>query len=82
MYVAVPIVFCSKKLRIAMPSASMPQTPRGALAVIRHGPCEQSEQRMPPSQKLQRLPCASMRSQTVSSPAARALSTMVLTEPW
>jgi hypothetical protein len=45
--VAVPIVFCRTKLRIAMPSASMPQTPRGALTVIRHGPGEHSEQRMP-----------------------------------
>ena len=38
-----------------MPSASMPQTPRGALAVMRQGPCEQIEQRMPCSQNWQRL---------------------------
>jgi hypothetical protein len=80
--VAVPIVFCSRKLRIAMPSASMPQTPRGALAVMRHGPCEHSEQRMPCSQNLQRVPMSSMRSNAVLSPAARVCSSIVLTEPW
>ncbi len=79
---AVPIVFCSRKLRIAMPSASMPQTPRGAFAVMRHGPCEQSEQRMPCSQNEQRLPMSSMRSNEVPSPASLDSLSIVRTDSW
>ncbi len=76
------MVFCSRKLRIAMPSASMPQTPRGAFSVSRHGPCEHSEQRMPFSQKPQRLPMASMRSNDVSFSSSRVCSSIVWTEAW
>ncbi len=75
-----PIVFCSRKLRIAMPSASMPQTPRGAFSVMRQGPCEHSEQRMPCSQKVQRRPIASIRSNAVSSPSSRDFESMVCTD--
>jgi len=56
------MVFCRRKLRIAMPSASMPQTPRGDFSERRHGPCEHSEQRTHFSQKPQRVPMSSMRS--------------------
>ena len=76
------MVFCSRKLRIAMPSASMPQAPRDALAEMRQGPCEHSEQRIPCSQNWQRLPCASMRSKTLSSPFSRISSSIVCTEAW
>ena len=77
-----PIVFCSRKLRIAMPSASMPQTPRGAFSVMRQGPCEHSEQRMPCSQNLQRVPMASMRSNEVFSPASLDSLSIVCTDSW
>ena len=76
------MVFCSRKLRIAMPSASMPQTPRGAFSVMRHGPWEQSEQRMPFSQKPQRLPWSAKRSNAVSFSSSRVCSSIVWTEAW
>ena len=79
---AVPIVFWRRKLRIAMPSASMPQTPRGAFSVMRQGPCEHSEQRMPCSQNLQRVPMSSMRSKAVLSPASLDSSSIVCTDAW
>ena len=77
-----PIVFCSRKLRIAMPSASMPQTPRGDFSVRRQGPCEHSEQRMPFSQNLQRVPMSSMRSNAVLSPASLDSLSIVCTDAW
>ena len=67
---------------MAMPSASMPQTPRGAFSVRRHGPCEHSEQRMPFSQKPQRLPISSMRSNEVLSPDSLDSLSMVCTDSW